>query len=97
MMGMFSEFNTLVLFYSQDLMDEIGVTIPADRPLSWDEVAQISSDLRIETGAGVLERVGYQFGFYANFRSPQWYAQKLLRADAPVRSGRHLHRRRAGR
>ena len=77
MMGMFSEFNTLVLFYSQDLMDEIGVTIPADRPLSWDEVAQISSDLRIETGAGVLERVGYQFGFYANFRSPQWYAQNF--------------------
>ena len=76
-MGMFSEFNTLVLFYNQDLMDEVGATVPADRPLSWDEVAQISSDLRIEGDSGVLERIGYQFGFFANFRSPQWYAQNF--------------------
>ena len=77
MMGMFSEFNTLALFYNQDLIDEVGANISADRPLSWDEVAQISSDLRIESDAGVLERIGYQFGFFANFRSPQWYAQNF--------------------
>lgn len=77
MMGMFSEFNTLALFYNQDLIDEVGASIPSDRPLSWDEVAQISSDLRIETDAGVVERIGYQFGFFANFRSPQWYAQNF--------------------
>jgi len=77
MMGLFSEFNTLALFYNQDLIDEIDAEIPADRPLSWDEVAQISSDLRIESDAGVLERIGYQFGFFANFRSPQWYAQNF--------------------
>lgn len=77
MMGLFSEFNTLALFYNQNLIDEIGAEIPDDRPLSWDEVAQISSDLRVETSGGVLERIGYQFGFYANFRSPQWYAQNF--------------------
>ena len=76
-MGLFSEFNTLALFYNQNLVDEIGAEIPSDRPLSWDEVAQISSDLRVESDAGVLERIGYQFGFYANFRSPQWYAQNF--------------------
>ena len=77
MMGLFSEFNTLALFYNQDLIDEIGAEIPAGRPLSWDEVAEISADLRVETDAGVLERIGYQFGFFANFRSPQWYAQNF--------------------
>ncbi|MEN8239358.1 MAG: extracellular solute-binding protein [Actinomycetota bacterium] len=77
MMGVFSEFNTLALFYNKDLIDEVGAEIPADQPLSWDDIGQISSDLRIETDAGVIERVGYQFGFFANFRSPQWYAQNF--------------------
>lgn len=75
--GLFSEFNTLAMFYNKDLMDEIGVEIPTDRPLSWDEIGEISANLRVEDASGILERIGYQFGFFANFRSPQWYAMNF--------------------
>jgi ABC-type glycerol-3-phosphate transport system substrate-binding protein len=74
LVGLFSEFNTLNLFYNRDLFREIGVEdLPTDRPLSWDEIGEIGQQLRVETD-GVLERIGLQLGFFANFRSPQWYA-----------------------
>ena len=75
--GLFSEYNTLGLFYNAALFEDVGVErLPTDRPVSWDEIAEISSALYKENAdTGAIERVGYQFGFFANFRSPQWYAQ----------------------
>lgn len=75
--GLFSEYNTLGLFYNADMFDEAGIDrLPTDRPVSWDDIAEISRALYLENAdTGAIERVGYQFGFFANFRSPQWYAQ----------------------
>lgn len=75
--GLFSEYNTLGLFYNADMFDAAGIDrLPTDRPVSWDDIAEISSALYLENAdTGAIERVGYQFGFFANFRSPQWYAQ----------------------
>lgn len=77
LVGLFSEFNTLNLFYNVDVFEEAGIDpLPEDRPVSWERIGEISKQLRVEDN-GVLERIGYQFGFFANFRSPQWYAQNF--------------------
>ena len=75
--GVFSEHNTLGLFYNVALFEEVGIgRLPTDRPSSWDEIADIAAALYKENpDTGAIERVGYQFGFFSNFRSPQWYAQ----------------------
>src|SRR5690242_165307 len=73
--GMFSELDTLALFYNLDMFEKAGIKpLPTDKPLSWDEIGQIGQKLRQEEG-GVLKAVGYQFGFFAAYRSQQWYAQ----------------------
>jgi ABC-type glycerol-3-phosphate transport system substrate-binding protein len=75
LVGLFSEFNTLNMFYNRDLFEEVGIAEPpTDRPLSWDEVGEIGQALRLEDD-GILERIGLQLGYFANFRSPQWAAQ----------------------
>jgi ABC-type glycerol-3-phosphate transport system substrate-binding protein len=74
LVGLFSEFNTLNLFYNRDVFEEAGIPdLPSDRPVSWDEIGRIGQQLRVEND-GIPERVGLQLGFFANFRSPQWYA-----------------------
>ena len=74
LVGLFSEFNTLNLFYNRDVFEEAGIAdLPSDRPVSWDEIGRIGQQLRLED-EGILERIGLQLGFFANFRSPQWYA-----------------------
>lgn len=73
--GMFSELNTLALFYNKAMFAKAGIAdLPEDKPLSWDEIGQIAQKLRQEEN-GVLKSVGFQFGFFAAYRSPQWYAQ----------------------
>lgn len=75
LLGMFSEFNTLNLFYNEEVFADAGIAaLPKDKPVSWEEIGRIGEKLRVEEG-GAVQRIGYQFGFFANFRSPQWYAQ----------------------
>ena len=75
--GLFNEYNTLALFYNLDLFEEAGIDpLAEDRPTSWDEINEIAQQLRKEDpNTGVVDQMGYQWGFFANFRSPQWYAQ----------------------
>jgi ABC-type glycerol-3-phosphate transport system substrate-binding protein len=74
--GLFSEYNTLALFYNLDLFKAAGVApLPADKPVSWNQIAEIAQKLTKRDAAGKLTQIGYRFGFFATFRSPQWYAQ----------------------
>lgn len=74
LVGRHSEFNTLNMFYNRDLFNEVGIDEPpTDRPLSWDEVGEIGQALRLEED-GILERIGLQLGYFANFASPHWAA-----------------------
>lgn len=77
MYGLFSEFNTLATFYNTDVFKDAGVAdLPTDKPISWQQVGEISQKIRQEEG-GAVKRIGYQFGFYANFRDAQWYTQNF--------------------
>ena len=75
--GLFSEYNTLAMFYNLDMFEEAGIEeLSMEKPASWDEIGEIGQELYKEnTDTGAIEQMGYQFGFFANFRSPQWYAQ----------------------
>jgi multiple sugar transport system substrate-binding protein len=76
--GLFSESNTLALFYNQDMFDAAGIPyLPDDRPVSWSDIQDIGARLRQTDASGAPTQIGYQFGFFANFRSPQWYAQNF--------------------
>jgi multiple sugar transport system substrate-binding protein len=75
--GLFSEYNTLALFYNLDLFEEAGIDpLPADKPVSWEKIGEISQQLRkTDPASGAVTQMGWQWGFFANYRSPQWYAQ----------------------
>jgi ABC-type glycerol-3-phosphate transport system substrate-binding protein len=76
--GLFSEYNTLALFYNLDMFEKAGIPLlPADKPASWKQIEEISAKLRKTDQSGALTQIGYQFGFFASFRSPQWYAQNF--------------------
>lgn len=77
--ALFSEFNTLAMFYNMDMFDAEGIDYPSsETPLSWEEVGQIGGQLtNVDEQTGAKTAVGFQFGFFANFRSPQWYAQNF--------------------
>jgi ABC-type glycerol-3-phosphate transport system substrate-binding protein len=75
--GLFNELTTLALFYNKNMFDAAGIEyLPEDKPVSWAHIGEISQQLRkTDPGTGELTQIGYQFGFFATFRSPQWYAQ----------------------
>jgi ABC-type glycerol-3-phosphate transport system substrate-binding protein len=74
--AMFSELNTLALFYNLDMFEAAGIDpLPEDRPVSWERIGEIGAQLRQVDDNNILSQIGYQFGFFAAFRSPQWYAQ----------------------
>jgi ABC-type glycerol-3-phosphate transport system substrate-binding protein len=76
--GLFSELNTLALFYNLDMFEEAGIApLSAETPASWEQIGEISQQLRRTDESGALTQIGYQFGFFAAFRSPQWYAQNF--------------------
>ncbi len=76
--GLFSESNTLALFYNLDMFDAAGIpALPSDRPVSWTQIQDIGAQLRRTDDNGAPTQIGYQFGFFANFRSAQWYAQNF--------------------
>ena len=77
--GLFSEYNTLNLFYNLDMFEAAGIPpLSETKPASWDEIGEISQKLyKTDAATGAPTQIGYQFGFFANFRSPQWYAQNF--------------------
>src|SRR5207244_649213 len=59
--GLFSESNTLALFYNLDMFDAAGIpALPSDRPVSWSQIEEIGSKLRLTDDSGRSEerRVG---------------------------------------
>lgn len=76
--GLFSESNTLALFYNLDMFEQAGVPpLPADKPVSWKQIEDIGTKLRKTDASGAPTQIGWQFGFFASYRSPQWYAQNF--------------------
>ena len=75
--GLFNELTTLALFYNKNMFDEAGIEyLPEDKPVSWAHIGEISQNLRkTDPATNALSQIGYQFGFFASYRSPQWYAQ----------------------
>jgi ABC-type glycerol-3-phosphate transport system substrate-binding protein len=75
--GLFSEYNTLALFYNLDMFEAAGIEpLPEDKPVSWEQIGEISQQLYAEDpNTGAITQMGWQWGFFANYRSPQWYAQ----------------------
>ena len=77
--GLFSEYNTLALFYNLDMFEKAGIPpLPEDKPVSWDEIAKISEKL-YQTDPSTKQPIamGWQWGFMASYRSAQWYAQNF--------------------
>ena len=76
--GLFSESNTLALFYNLDMFDAAGIApLPSDRPVSWAQIEDIGQQLRRTDASGAPTQIGWQFGFFANYHSAQWYAQNF--------------------
>lgn len=77
--ALFSEYNTLALFFNQDMFDAAGIPYLSEtEPTSWDDIGNIAGRLtKRDARTGAYDAVGYQFGFFSNFRSPQWYAQNF--------------------
>lgn len=77
--GLFSEHNTLALYYNLDMFEKAGIApLPTDKPVSWDELGKIAAQLyKADPNTKAPVQMGYQFGFFANYRSAQWYAQNF--------------------
>ncbi len=77
--ALLNELTTLCLFYNQDVFDEIGAPYPsADKPSSWEALGEISQRLLItDTVTGAPARMGFQFGFFANYPAAEWYSQNF--------------------
>ena len=75
--GLFSEFNTLAMFYNLDMFQAAGIEPPsADKPVDWDTIGEMGQKLyKKDPNTGAVTQMGWQWGFFANYRSPQWYAQ----------------------
>ena len=75
--ALLNELTTLCLFYNESVFDDIGVAYPStERPESWPRLGEISRQMLItDTVTGTPTRMGYQFGFFANYPAAEWYVQ----------------------
>ncbi len=75
--GLLNELTTLCLFYNQTMFDEAGVPyLSAEKPVSWQTIGAISQKLlQVDEVSKKPNQMGYQFGFFANYPSPEWYVQ----------------------
>lgn len=75
--ALLNELTTLCLFYNESVFDDVGVAYPAaDRPESWQHLGEISAQMLItDTATAAPTRMGYQFGFFANYPAAEWYVQ----------------------
>jgi len=75
--GLLNELTTLCLFYNKTMFDKAGIPyLPEDKPVSWDTIGTISQKMleKDETTSEPV-KMGYQFGFFANYPSAEWYIQ----------------------
>lgn len=72
-----NEITPLCLFYNKTMFDDAGIPyLPEDKPVSWDYIGDISQKiLETDTADSSPIKMGYQFGFFANYPSPEWYVQ----------------------
>lgn len=75
--GLFSEYNTLALFYNLDMFEAEGIEpLPEDKPVSWETIGELGQRLyKTDPVSGAPTQMAWQWGFFANYRSSQWYAQ----------------------
>ena len=75
--ALLNELTTLCLFYNEAVFDAAGIPYPApDKPESWQRIGAISQQMLItDTTTGAPTRMGYQFGFFANYPAAEWYVQ----------------------
>ena len=75
--ALLNELTTLCLFYNESVFDDAGVAYPStERPESWQRLGEISRQMLItDTVTGAPTRMGYQFGFFANYPAAEWYVQ----------------------
>ncbi|MBO9316031.1 MAG: ABC transporter substrate-binding protein [Chloroflexus sp.] len=61
--GGISEYNTFSLIYNVDALKEAGIKpLPKDRPITWEELADIATRLTVKEG-DVIKRVGLSWPF----------------------------------
>jgi len=75
--ALLNELTTLCLFYNEEVFDDIGAAYPAtETPASWESIGEISRQMLVtDTVSGAPTRMGYQFGFFANYPAAEWYIQ----------------------
>ncbi len=75
--ALIGELTSLSLFYNKTMFRETGIPyLPEDRPVSWQTIADISQQLlELNPETGTPEKMGYQFGFFANYPALEWYIQ----------------------
>jgi ABC-type glycerol-3-phosphate transport system substrate-binding protein len=72
--ALFNELTTLCLFYNKSAFDEAGISyLPEDKPVSWETIGNISQQLSKEGPDGKPIRMGYQYGFFANYPAAEWH------------------------
>lgn len=72
-----NEVTTLCLFYNKNMFDDAGIPyLPEDKPVSWQTIGEISQQmLETDAASSTPTKMGYQFGFFANYPAPEWYIQ----------------------
>lgn len=72
--ALFNELTTLCLFYNKSAFDDAGISyLPEDKPVSWNTIGDISQKLYKKGPDGSPVRMGYQFGFFANYPAAEWH------------------------
>ena len=75
--ALLNELTTLCLFYNQSMFDAAGLSyLSEQKPASWQTIGEISKKLlKNDAAKNKSIQMGYQFGFFANYPSPEWYIQ----------------------
>ncbi len=77
--ALLNELTTLCLFYNKNVFDAHEIPyLSEDTPTSWEQIGEISQAiLQTDSDTGKPTEMGYQFGFFANYPSPEWYIQNF--------------------
>jgi ABC-type glycerol-3-phosphate transport system substrate-binding protein len=77
--GLLNELTTLCLYYNKEVFDQAGLAYPSEtQPMSWEQIGALGpAVLQTEAASDTPTRMAYQFGFFANYPSPEWYVQNF--------------------
>jgi ABC-type glycerol-3-phosphate transport system substrate-binding protein len=77
--ALLNELTTLCLFYNQNMFDEAGLSyLSTEKPTSWQTIGELSQKmLKVDPESGNPTQMGYQFGFFENYPSMEWYIQNF--------------------